>query len=588
MASNDDQPTPESFAHTIDLTTADSKITAVSVYTNRAEVTRCFRIHLGLAGQNQVKIRRLPNTLQDDSIRLEGRGPAMIHDVVVIPEPVPPKIETSPDLDVLVTRREHTTKELERCKTLRNAIGTYLATLHVKHVAVNQLDETVQGCDSAAGKLDDKAINLEKELKLIDEQIEEERQKDNAKQNDKLRFLRKVVSLSLFVQKECTVEVVLTYAVANASWSAQYDVRVDTLAKESPVTLIYKAAVTQNTAEDWEDVPLRLETATPTYQVGLPSLFPWTLSIYHPIPMPPQGAVRARTYRSQRRMERRSSASTIESVGHACYGANPLLDMLPSGATVTSKGNVSATFDVPGIITIPSDGAAHNVNIVKLNLEAIMSWVAVPKYDARTRLNAKIKNASEYTLLSGIGSIYVDGSFISKSNIPAVSPGESFDCALGLDPAIRIIYHPLSKKTAKSGFYTKTSVTSYTQRISVHNTKSITITDLLIMDQIPVSTDEKIVVKLFTPSLPTVQGNIGSTKGEKSANNAGTKVKVAQGVVAQWGDGTEDAATVEDGETAVGRDGKLSWVCDVSPQGKIGLALQWEVTAPAQAHVIGS
>ncbi len=109
------------------------------------------------------------------------------------------------------------------------------------------------------------------------------------------------------------------------------------------------------------------------------------------------------------------------------------------------------------------------------------------------------------------------------------------------------------------------------------------------MDQIPVSTDEKIVVKLFTPSLPTVQANTGSTKaGEKSANNASTKVRVAQGVVAQWGDGTEDVAAVEDGATAVGKDGKLSWVCDVSPQGKIGLALQWEVTVPAQAHVIDS
>ncbi|KAF8335550.1 hypothetical protein F5887DRAFT_989185 [Amanita rubescens] len=577
MASNDHQPTPESFAHTIDLTTADSKITAVSVYTDRAEVTRCLRIQLR-PGQNHVK-----------NPPLEGRGPAMIHDVVVILEPVPPKIETSPDLDALVTRREHTTKELERCKTLRDAIGTYLATLHVQHVSVNQLEETVQGCDLAAGKLDDKAINLEKELKLIDEQIKEERQKDNAKQNDKLRFLRKAVSLSLFAQKECIAEVVLTYAVANASWSAQYDVRVDTLAKESPVTLIYKAAVTQNTAEDWEDVPLRLETATPTYQVGLPSLSPWTLSIYHPMPPPPGAtrAIRSRSAIPPMKMMRKSVASTIEGVDVDAYEASALLDMLPRGATVTSKGNVSATFDVPGIITIPSDGAAHNVNIIKLNLEAIMSWVAVPKYDARTRLNAKIKNASEYTLLSGIGSIYVDGSFISKSNIPAVSPGESFDCALGLDPAIRIMYHPLSKKTAKSGFYTKTSVTSYTQRISVHNTKSITITDLLIMDQIPVSTDEKIVVKLFTPSLPTIQGN-GSTKGEKSANNAGAKVKVAQGVVAQWGDGTEDAAAVEDGETAVGRDGKLSWVCDVSPQGKIGLALQWEVTAPAQAHVIES
>lgn len=170
-----------------------------------------------------------------------------------------------------------------------------------------------------------------------------------------------------------------------------------------------------------------------------------------------------------------------------------------------------------------------------------------------------------------------------------MSPGESFDCALGLDPSIRITYHPLSKKTSKSGFYTKTSVTSYTRRISVHNTKSITITDLLIVDQIPVSADEKIVVKLFTPPLPTVPVNTGSTKaGEKSASNASAKVKVAQSVVAQWGDGTEDAAAADDGTTAVGKDGKLSWVCDVPPQGKIGLALQWEVTAPAQAHVIDS
>lgn len=169
-------------------------------------------------------------------------------------------------MDVLVDRKEHTTKELERCKTLRDAIGTYLATLHVQHVSVHQLDETVQGCDSTAKKLDDKAIDLEKQLKLIDEQIQEERQKDKAKQNDKLRLLRKTVSLVLFAQKECKAEVVLTYgeslsyqrlifllkatpAVANASWSAQYDVRVDTLAKETPVTLIYKAAVTQNTAE---------------------------------------------------------------------------------------------------------------------------------------------------------------------------------------------------------------------------------------------------------------------------------------------------------------------------------------------------
>jgi hypothetical protein len=63
----------------------------------------------------------------------------------------------------------------------------------------------------------------------------------------------------------------------------------------------------------------------------------------------------------------------------------------PASAIVTSRGNVSATFDVPGTITIPSDGAAHNVTITELNnLEAAMSWIAIPKCDARTRLSVCI------------------------------------------------------------------------------------------------------------------------------------------------------------------------------------------------------
>ena len=51
--------------------------------------------------------------------------------------------------------------------------------------------------------------------------------------------------------------------------------------------------------------------------------------------------------------------------------------------------------------------------------------------DMMALFQAKVRNASEYTLLLGNGSVYVDGSFISRSVVPAVSPGESFDCSLG-------------------------------------------------------------------------------------------------------------------------------------------------------------
>lgn len=53
---------------------------------------------------------------------------------------------------------------------------------------------------------------------------------------------------------------------------------------------------------------------------------------------------------------------------------------------VNSKGNVSATFRVPGIISIPSDGSTHNFTIVKLDLDAAMTWLCVPKRDVRVHL----------------------------------------------------------------------------------------------------------------------------------------------------------------------------------------------------------
>ena len=65
--------------------------------------------------------------------------------------------------------------------------------------------------------------------------------------------------------------------------------------------------------------------------------------------------------------------------------------------TVMSKGNVSATFQVPGIISIPSDGNAHNVTIAQLKLNATMSWVCVPKVDTKVHLKVSSSSSLIYT-----------------------------------------------------------------------------------------------------------------------------------------------------------------------------------------------
>ena len=80
----------------------------------------------------------------------------------------------------------------------------------------------------------------------------------------------------------------LSYVLPGASWTPQYDVRVD--AEHSQVTLTYQGLVSQSTGEDWQQVELTLSTARPSQVTRVPELEPWYLQALTPptIPMPPQ------------------------------------------------------------------------------------------------------------------------------------------------------------------------------------------------------------------------------------------------------------------------------------------------------------
>lgn len=573
--SNTSEEHPPTFhaVNSIELSSTEaSKITAVSVYSGRAEVTRTFKFKVK-TGQNQITVNGLPNVLDQDSLRVEGHGAATIHDVSIswMPPSSPPK--NSPALTALLAQREKTLKALERCKKSLEALRGYMATIRAQYVEASQLGKVIKEFDTAAEEWDDRNLELDTQLADVDKEIEKERVKlAGPKRNDKLNLR---ATIGVFADVEDEVEMSLIYAVHGASWVAGYDIRVNSQTKDpDPVTLIYKAAITQSTGEDWSDIPLILETASPTFGVGVPTLEPWKLSQYKPIVLPPRPVAYAALPGAS---ITRSRGSVVTPDDASSYGAERERSVVGHRQLeVSSKGNVNATFQVPGLLTIPSDGAAHNVTIAELKLNAAMSWVCVPKKDTKTHLSAKIKNASEYTLLQGTASVYVDGSFISRTNVPAVSPDESFDCALGIDPSIRVTYHPRIKKRSQSGFYSKTATNVFTQNITVFNTKPTTTAERVrIVEQVPVSEDTEIQVALVSPALMI---------GKDLKSDAATRlVTVAKGVTALW-QGADDP---EPDVGALGRNGAFNWVCTVPPQTKVNLVLQWEVTAPEKLHVVG-
>ncbi|KAK1218565.1 hypothetical protein PQX77_018743 [Marasmius sp. AFHP31] len=608
----------------IQLKQSDSTILGVSLYGSRAEITRSYKFKAN-KGQNNVQIAWLPMVMDTESLRVEGRGVATIQDVNLTENKEEPRT-SSPQLDELRLNRTRTQKALERCKKSISSLETYLGSTSVQHTKSTDLGAMMSDYETAASQLDDKLLELEQQLKQLDNKVRDE-EETLARQSSIDPGRR--ASIGLVAEADSDVELILIYGVYGASWRAGYDIRVDTSGKDKPVTVVYKAIVSQSTQESWDNVPLTLETASPTFGIHLPELSQWSIYPYRP---------------PQRRTLFGSAPTPSAALPPAGFGgisevavtaaAAPMTAMDHAVSRVTSQGSVSATFRVPGLVSIPTDEGERSFTIVELQLGALMTWFSIPKVDTRVHLKAKIHNESEYTFLSGNASVYVDGSFISKIDVPPVSPSEHFNCPLGyvpalsihdylstytlapsIDSSVRITYHPISKKTSTSGIYNKSTNYVYTQRLTIHNTKLNKLPLIKVVDGIPVSEDAQITVKLLNPALKAPTG--APSSGDKDAgpsststkrlssilssstlkanesgasatpsitevvgSTVGPSVKVSNGVVAVW-DGADDPDVDMD---ALGKDGKIGWLCEVQAQEKLNLTLQWEVSSKVRVE----
>ncbi|KAL0070047.1 hypothetical protein AAF712_002944 [Marasmius tenuissimus] len=572
--------------HTIELAPSDGRILGVSVLHHRAELVRSYRFSIK-KGQNQAHVQWLPWVMDTNSFRVEGKGKATILDVKVLENPAEYQA-TSPELEALQSKKIHIDKALGRCKDAIDSLKSYLRSLNTQHTNATDLASVLSNYETAASQQDGRLVELEEQMKNVDKEIAAEKKRlspRDATERGRHAYIGLVADA-----EDTEVELVLKYAVHWANWTASYDVRVDTTVSEKSVTLIYKANITQNTNESWEDVPLTLETTTPTYGVTLPTLTQWTVSTSFPV-VYKAAAVHAEAAEGDEESD--------DDMGFGLFDGGPELE--PAVADVVSKGALSATFKIPGLVTVPPTTSQHTFTIAELKLDALMTWFSIPKVDARVHLKAKVNNDSEFTFISGDANIYVDGSFVSKSRVPLVSPLQHFDCALGVDPSVLITYHPVEKNTSTSGFYNKTTTHAYTQRLTIENTRTNNVPLLKIVDHIPVSNNSQITVKLLAPALNNASSApSGSTNNRNStvaakkkapesslnatiASSVGANMKVAEGVFAQWDGADEKDVDVE----ALGKNGKMNWLCDVRPQDKVNLGLRWEVSAPVKVQVTG-
>ncbi|KAF9532456.1 hypothetical protein CPB83DRAFT_759238 [Crepidotus variabilis] len=566
--------------------TSDSTISNISLYSGEAEITRVLKFPIN-SGLNKATIYGLSPSLRQDTLRVEGQGRASINDVTVSKTTDPSKINDIPP-DPLQSKRLEVQKALKSATQSRKMLSNYLAAVSPGNVSADELDKMLDNFVGLTEKADARVREAERQLGDIDDEIAMRPAKTSA-ENPTGRWQ---VSVLLDADEDAEVQLVLKYVVHGADWTPSYDVRVDTQKTTDNITIVYKALISQSTGENWRDTPLVLETVTPSFGNPHTDLPTWSVSVFKPHPSAPVAVPafysrgrsltpmammaqvppsawyrpRSRSFSADSSLDRRARRRSRSPVKY--------LDA-PAAIPKSDKGSLSATFQVAGLVDIPSDGIQHHVAISTMKFNTKIQWYSIPKLDTRVYLTAKIKNETEYAFVKGKANVFVDGSFVASSTIPPVNPQEIFDCPLGSDPAIKIIYHPQEKHASQAGIVSRYSKQSFTQRITIQNTKSVLLENLKILENIPISQDERITVKLISPALPqpTVLQNLQGVR---------KSIKVASGILAHWD--KADDQDVED--SAVGKDGKLNWLLNIPPRQSVNMALQFDVSHPTGIHLL--
>lgn len=488
---------------------SESNITAVTVYLDRALVTRTITKRL-TKGQHIVVFDNLPEAIVQNSLQATGEGKAVLKDVKFKQEFY--KSVTDNDKKTLIDKMTNLSDSIvDADDVIANATKEEKAIEEMLRKIMDNASESTSKGKSQPELDPDKLIKLvtfyRNRIDVLNKQtrfIERKKRLFNADialLQDKLNSLgrntersKNFVEVLLGVKDDSEITVNLSYMLQGPSWYPVYDVRVFTDTKK--MNLTYQAMIQQNTTEDWNNATIKLSTARVNVKGDQPSLSPWYVSFQ-------EYAVRrdaeSLKLKKGQMLQMSNSMAVNKEITVEDSKAEAPAEIQIEAATV-EKGATSAVFVVPGKNTVKSDNQQHKVTVMMNQFDAYFRYSAVPKLMQNAFLKAKVKNTSDFPLLAGATNVFLDNNFISTSQIDQVNPGQEFWTFLGVDDGIDIKYKTIKQYQKDEGLITKKNKYVYEYIIEITNNKK-TEEEIVVWDQIPMANSADIKVNLEEPNL---------------------------------------------------------------------------------------
>ncbi len=488
---------------------AASKIDAVTVYRAWARVTRVAHVEVA-PGDTRVLLAGLPAGLDDDSLRVEGKGTARARVGGVSVERITQAELALPEVRAAEAKLEALQGEdraLEDRIAQARARGKFVESLRAsyseersKNLAVRAVSARewadlmafVEGSlDAAAGDV----RRAEAARRDLARKLAAARD-DLAKLQAKRSATTARVAVELSAERGGSLDLAVSYLVPGASWRPVWDARLDP--ESGAVELALLGDVSQRTGEDWVDARLAVSTAEPGRGLAVPELESRWLERARPVVM---------GYAAKRAMAPSSMAAAPAPAmerAKAEAEAKPMEESvqdLESDQAEATMGLLAATWTAPRRETVDGAGRSRTVPLARHTLKAAVTRTSAPRTAPTAFMTATITNDTGVPFLPGQARISIGDEFVGRAPLAATPPGGELKLAFGVDPRIEVERRVLDRRHETAGLLGGDHVWRYQVRTTVKN-RYAAATTLTLLDLVPVSRDEAIKVKLLDGTTP--------------------------------------------------------------------------------------
>lgn len=483
-----------------------AKLNEVTIYLNNAQLKHTTNTFTIPKGMQTIIIENIAVTTLPQSIQISGKGNFVIlssqfRKNFIHTKSISKQIQQLEDsLDIIQTKKDKLDIQF---LSYENEEQLLLANKNIggtnTGVTAAELERVANFYRNRLNDIRLKKLELQTKIKKYQEQIDllkKQLQELNTQKNQPIGEIIVNVYANTNVQN---AELSIEYICNNTHWTPQYEIRVEDLNK--PINLMLKAEVSQNTGIDWNNIHLNLSTSNPMLDNNKPELLPWYLYFYIPLIN--------FDIKSGKTIERPAAKNNVNRQSIDYQEQLQVTEAQPSYEfTEVSKKIISQEYSISIPVTIESNNKPSRIDIQNFAIPSKFIYYAVPKLSNYAYLVAQITDWTKYNLLNAPAYVFIENSYVGTSSINPDITNDTLEISLGVDKSIAIKREMIKKFNEKKilGNYRK-EYRGY--EISIKNKKNSAI-QIIIEDQIPISTQEEIEIELLESS----NANYDKTKGK--------------------------------------------------------------------------